>query len=154
MEIKQLKKRSDLQQVGKWMKRYYEFERLLDVLRNKEIPSDIMSSINQDIENLNSFSGSDRALLKTLKSTEFRILKLVEKELKLVPKNVYRNRWMAIGMSAFGIPFGLAFGIGVGNMAFLAIGIPIGLSIGIAIGAGMDKKAFEEGRQLEIEIKP
>lgn len=56
---------------------------------------------------------------------ELRILKLIEKELKLVPKNSYRNRWMAIGMSAFGVP----------------------------IGAGMDKKAFEEGRQLDMEIR-
>jgi len=25
--------------------------------------------------------------------------------------------------------------------------------IGMAIGAGMDKKAFEEGRQIDLEIK-
>jgi hypothetical protein len=30
------------------------------------------------------------------------------------------------------------------------IGIPIGVIIGMAIGAGMDKKAFKEGRQLDI----
>ena len=83
---------------------------------------------------------------------EFRILKLIEKEQKLVPKNIYRNRWLAIGMSAFGIPFRVAFGISLGNMAFLAIGLPLGMAIGIAIGAGMDKKAFEEGRQLDLEI--
>lgn len=31
--------------------------------------------------------------------------------------------------------------------------IPLGMAIGIAIGAGMDKKALEEGRQLDIEIR-
>ena len=78
---------------------------------------------------------------------------MIEKELMLVPKNTFRNRWMAIGMAAFGIPIGMAFGVSMGNMAFLAIGIPIGMSIGIAIGTGMDKKAFEEGRQLDIDIR-
>ena len=31
--------------------------------------------------------------------------------------------------------------------------MPLGMAIGIAIGAGMDKKALEEGRQLDIEIR-
>ena len=38
-------------------------------------------------------------------------------------------------------------------MAFLAIGIPLGMAIGIGLGTGMDKKALEEGRQLDIEIR-
>ena len=81
------------------------------------------------------------------------ILKLIEKELKLVPKNLYRDRWLAIGMAGFGLPFGVAFGAAFGNMAFIGIGIPIGLAIGIAIGSGMDKKALDEGKQLDVEIK-
>ncbi len=88
-----------------------------------------------------------------MRSAELRILKLIEKEQKLVPKNTYRNRWMAIGMSVFGVPIGVAFGASLGNMAFLAIGIPIGMAIGIGLGTGMDKKALEEGRQLDIEIR-
>lgn len=31
--------------------------------------------------------------------------------------------------------------------------IPIGLAIGMAVGTGMDKKALEEGRQIDLEIK-
>lgn len=56
-------------------------------------------------------------------------------------------------MAAFGIPFGVVFGISLGNMAFLGIGIPIGMVVGIAIGTAMDKRAFDEGRQLDLEIK-
>jgi hypothetical protein len=56
-------------------------------------------------------------------------------------------------MAAFGIPIGVAFGASLGSMAFLAIGIPIGMVIGLAIGSGMDKKAFEEGRQIDLELK-
>ena len=56
-------------------------------------------------------------------------------------------------MSAFGIPIGVAFGSSVGNMGLLAIGMPIGMGIGIAVGAHMDKKAADQGRQLDLEIK-
>lgn len=82
-----------------------------------------------------------------------RMVNTLEKEVKLVPKNHYRNRWLALGMAAFGLPMGVVFGISLGNMAFLAIGLPIGMAIGIAVGTGLDKKASEEGRQLDVEIK-
>ena len=68
-------------------------------------------------------------------------------------KNHYRNTWLALGMAAFGIPLGVAFGMSLRNLAFLGIGLSIGLAIGIAVGTGMDKKAFEEGRQMDLEIK-
>jgi hypothetical protein len=73
--------------------------------------------------------------------------------MKLVPKDYYRSLWMTLGMSAFGIPMGVVFGISMGSMAYLGIGLPIGLVIGIAVGTAMDKKALEEGRQLDVEIK-
>jgi len=60
---------------------------------------------------------------------------------------------LAIGMSAFGIPFGVVFGASLDNMGYLGIGLPIGMAVGMVIGAGMDKKAFEEGRQLDLEYK-
>jgi hypothetical protein len=38
-------------------------------------------------------------------------------------------------------------------MAFLGVGLPIGMAMGMAIGTDMDKKAFKEGRQIDLEIK-
>ena len=35
----------------------------------------------------------------------------------------------------------------------LAIGIGIGMAIGVGVGSSMDKKAFNEGRQLDFEVK-
>lgn len=130
-----------------------ELRSLLNALRNRDIPEELVAALNREIEQINQFSGSGREVLNQLRRVEYGILKLLEKELKLVPKNTYRTRWMAIGMSVFGVPIGVAFGASLGNMAFLAIGIPIGMSIGIAIGTGMDRKAYEEGRQLDIEIR-
>ncbi len=56
-------------------------------------------------------------------------------------------------MSVFGVPLGVVFGASFGNMGFIGIGLPIGMVIGMALGVSMDKKAFEEGRQLDLEIK-
>ena len=71
--------------------------------------------------------------------------RMEEKHL-LVPKNHYRNKWLALGMAVFGVLLGDAFGASLQNMAILAIGLLIGVVIGMTIGTGMDKKAGEEGR--------
>lgn len=60
---------------------------------------------------------------------------------------------MVLGMSVFGIPLGLGFGLSIGNFGMLAIGIGIGMAIGVGVGTSMDKKAFNEGRQLDFEAK-
>jgi len=153
MEIIGLDKKAKLEQDKKLRNKFVYFEKLIDELKKRELPSEIVNSVNQNIEDINSFSGSNKNLRKQIRKSQYNILKLIEKELKLVPKNLYRTRWMAIGMSAFGIPMGTAFGASFHNMSFLAMGIPIGMVIGIAIGTGMDKKAFEEGKQIDLEIK-
>ncbi|MBC7889731.1 MAG: hypothetical protein H7Z13_17790 [Ferruginibacter sp.] len=111
-----------------------------------------MNAVNHHIEEINFFTGSDKDLLKQLKNSQAAILKLIEKELKLVTKNHYRNIWLALGMSAFGMPIGVAIGISSGNMGLLAIGLPIGMAIGIFAGTAMDKKANETGKQLDVVI--
>ena len=153
MEIKDIDKKTDIEKDKKLMSRFNDLEKLINELKKREVPSEIVNSVNQDIEDINSFVGSNKDLLKQLRKAQSKIIKLIEKELKIVTKNHYRNVWLAVGMAAFGIPFGVVFGVSLGNMAFLGIGIPIGMVLGIAIGTAMDKKAFEEGRQLNLEIK-
>lgn len=153
MEIKELIESPEIEQNSKLNTAYSLLKNLLSELRKREIPIEILNSINQEIDKLNGFSGSEKELLKQVRNSQSLILSLVKKELGLVPKGHFQTMWMAMGMATFGIPFGVVFGLTLGNMAFFAIGIPIGMSIGLAIGAGMDKKAQEEGRQLDIEIK-
>ena len=153
MAIAELNIRQGTEQNKKLTKRYTEFGSLLIAMRKKEIPEVIIHAINQKIVEINSFSGPEKELHNLLRKSQLSILTLLEKELKLVPKNLFTQRWMAIGMASLGIPIGAAFGVSMHNMSFLAIGIPIGMVIGMAIGSRMDKKAFEEGRQLEWETK-
>lgn len=80
---------------------------------------------------------------KKIREKQTQIIRKVEKEQKIVPKNYYRNIWMAIGMAVFGIPLGVVFGMSLGNMAFIGIGLSIGLTIGLGVGSEMDKKSFQ-----------
>ena len=153
MKIKELAKRLDIEQNKKLTAKYVQFEKLINELRIREIPNEIVNSINIDIDQINSISGSNKELSKQLRKIQSRILTLIEKELKLVTKNHYRRTWMVMGMAAFGIPLGVAFGVSIGNMAFLGIGIPIGMAVGIAIGTAKDKEAYTNGNQLDTEIK-
>lgn len=153
MEIIELNQKPGIDTNVKLKEAYVQFESLLFELRKKDLPEGLVRSINQDIEALNSTSISGEAMRKIIKKTQTKMIKLLEKELKLVPKNYYRNLWLALGMTAFGLPIGVAFGTILGNMAFLGIGLPMGLALGLAIGSGMDNKAFKEGRQLDVEIK-
>lgn len=89
-------------------------------------------------------------LRKKINKVYFKIVNLVVQKVKLVPKQYYQNLWLAVGMSAFGIPIGVAFSVALDNFAFIGLGLPIGLSMGIAVGVGLDKKAEKEGRQLDV----
>ncbi|MBN3520494.1 hypothetical protein JYB62_10840 [Algoriphagus lutimaris] len=121
---------------------------LLDSISEKEVPDLIISEINRYTNDLNELKGSDSNMDRRIKKVIRLVLKLLEKECQLVAKNHYRNLWLALGISAFGIPMGVAFGASLGNMAYLGIGLPIGMAIGIAVGMSKDKEALSQGKQL------
>ena len=152
MEIKNLNKNKTLEQDKKLNKLYVSFEKLLDELKRREIPSELVHSINLQIEEVNSFSGQNRGLRKQIRKSRSKVLKLIEKELQLVTKNHYRNMFMALGM-AFGVAIGTALGTSNENTSFLSVGIGIGMVLGLGVGSAKDKKAKENGLQLDLEIK-
>ncbi len=130
-----------------------QFKQLNKLLNDKKLPVNIIEKINFEIELLNSSQLVGNSLVHLIKKKQNKIIRLTEKELKIVPKNYYRNLWMVLGMSAFGLPLGVAFGLSMGNIGLLAIGLPIGTGIGVLVGSKLDKKASESGKQLDIELK-
>ena len=130
-----------------------QFKQLNKLLNDKKLPVNIIEKINFEIELLDSSQLVGNSLLHLIKKKQNKIIRLTEKELKIVPKNYYRNLWMVLGMSAFGLPLGVAFGLSMGNIGLLAIGLPIGMGIGVLVGSKLDKKASESGKQLDIELK-
>jgi hypothetical protein len=121
-------------------------------LRKRELPDGIVDSINKEIDKLNSIEGLSDEFKKTLKKSKSTILKVLEKEAKLVPKKYYRNLWRAMGTGIFGIPIGLIVVQKFGDIPYIMTGIPIGLLIGTAVGERKDKKALAAGRQLDVDI--
>ena len=151
MEIAQLNIAVSLTDNDKLKKKVTNFQNLLSELRERELTEEVMTAINKHIVHLNGIT-SQNILIKELGKRQSNILTLLEKKLKIVPKGYYRNMWMAVGMSAFGVSLGVSFGVALDNMAFLAIGIPIGMGIGIAVGTAMDAKAQKEGNQLGFTV--
>ena len=132
----------------KKMKSWEKLRSLIEELGTLDLVPEVQEEIVRSVQELNAFEGNDAKLLQLGRKKTYRILQVLEKKMHVVARNQYRVRWLALGMSVFGIPMGAAFGLSLGNMAFLGIGIPIGMAVGIAIGTSMDSKAKEEGRQL------
>jgi predicted DNA-binding protein YlxM (UPF0122 family) len=152
MEIKDLKRRSELDAKKKLNKIYSQFLKLLNELKTKKLPDNIVNTINTSIDEINSITETNKAFGKRVKKTQSRILQLIEKELHIVTKNHYRNTWLIVGISAFGIPIGLVLGRSTDNMGLIGAGLSIGMAIGMVIGSELDKKALKDGKQLEFEV--
>ena len=152
MEILALDQRPELQTNKKLNKKFLQFDTLINELKKKDIPAELVIDINDQIEKVNAISSSDKILKSQIRKSQLQVLKKVEKGFKLVVKNHYRNMWLGVGM-ALGVAVGSAIGTGTGNMSLFALGLPLGMAIGIAYGTSLDKKAQEEGKQLDLEIK-
>ncbi len=150
IEITDLKARPESISHSKSAITYKEFEKLLNDLKTRKPPQQIVNQINKSIEQINLSTLSGMQFEKMVKKEQMILLKSLEKEMKLVPKNYYRNMWMLLGFTVFGLPIGTALGLSLGNIGLLSIGLPIGMGIGAAIGTSMDSKAQKEGRQLNV----
>ncbi len=153
MEIIKLIERLDSKENSKLHKRYVQFGTLLKELKNKRLSNEIIDFINIEVKELNAIPTSEKRLKFKIIRKQSKIIRHIEKELKIVPKSYYRNAWLGIGMAVFGIPLGVAFGTSLDNIGLIGIGMPLGMVIGVVIGTKMDKKALKEGRQLDFEVK-
>lgn len=153
MSIIELKDRPDIATDVKSYKVYTHFTALLTELKTRDLSPRIILFINESVTQINASSFTGTELTKAVKKAQTEILKQVEKEHKIVPKSHYRNLWMLLGFTAFGLPLGMAFGLSIGNIGLMAIGLPIGMAIGSVVGISLDKKALSEGKQLNWENK-
>lgn len=152
MKIKEINKPFKVEQRKRLVKRLSRLEALVNELNTREIPDETTAKINLEVDKVNSSINNTKYYMRQLRKALWNMLKVLEKDIKVTPKNFYRNRWMAIGISVFGVSFGTAFGASLGNMSYISIGIPLGMVFGMVIGASMDKKALESGRQLKFEV--
>lgn len=152
MELITIKERPEYALNERQNKKRNCFSSLISELRKRPLSEKEVEAINNEIKNINASTGTEKDFMKKLAKSQATILKVIEKESKLVVKNHYRNLWLVLGMSAFGIPIGVAFGISIGNLGLLGLGFPIGMGIGVAVGTSLDNKAAKEGRQLDVDL--
>lgn len=127
-----------------------ELDLLLKELGNRQIPEASVNTLSQKIEDINRYFQNGNLSRKKLLTAKSDVLNHLEKNHGLVPKNYYKNLWLPLGMSAFGLPIGVVMFIILDNPAFIGIGLPIGLGIGSFYGSHLDKKAEKEGRVLKF----
>ena len=135
---------------GREVKAYFQFAELIEELKKRELPDEVMVLIYLQIERINSATGKE--LTRELMKSKARVIKELEKRLKIVPISYYRNLWTATGLAAFGVPIAVVIGFASGSMAYMGFGLPIGLVIGMFLGISLDKKAKNEGRQLDVHV--
>lgn len=133
-------------------KAYKDLQSLLDELRDRTLDQEVITDINKKIDEMNNFRGDEKEHTKQLKKTQQSILYILHQKMRIVPQNYYRNMWMGLGMAVFGIPMGTVLGLVMENMAFIGAGIAIGVPLGLGIGTNLDKKAAQEGKQLNFEL--
>ncbi len=142
MTIEKLRHIEGLEENKRLLKAYKRMQALIEALTTREIPSEILNTINADIQKINIFSGTQVELRKCLRKSYSKTLNLLEKELGWVTKDHYRNLWMSIGVA-----LGVAFSASFDNNG---IGLIIGLAVGITVGINLDKKAAADGKQLDL----
>ncbi len=133
-------------------KAFSNLEKTLDVLKKIQLPTNLITVINHKIEVLNSFQNSERKYRNKLIIEQHNILQLVKKETGYVSEKYYQKQWFVLGMSIFGIPFGLLFSYFAGNTGLLGIGFPIGMLLGAMVGKRKDEKIKREGKQLQLTL--
>jgi len=142
MTIEKLRHIEGIEDNKRLCKAYKRMQALIDALSKREVPNEMLNTINLDIQTINKFSGTQTELRKCLRKSYSKSLKLLEKELGWVTKDHYRNLWMSIGVA-----LGVAFSASFDNNG---IGLIIGLAVGITVGINLDKKAASEGKQLDL----
>jgi hypothetical protein len=150
MSLKPLNDLTPLESDKRIKIRVEKFMELWEELNEMELPKEVSSFINREVDHINNLEGKGD-VFKALGRSQSAILKRIKDEMGLVPANYHRNMWLGLGMAIFGVPMGVALGLSLQNMAFIGIGIPIGLAIGIGIGISADSRAKQEGKQLRFE---
>ena len=75
------------------------FNELIDALNDKEIDESTENYIKESISSI-----KDNFTFNTIKKEESKILDFVNKEFGYVAQNHYMSLWIALGMSAIGVP--------------------------------------------------
>jgi len=125
---------------------------LISEIEAKSIPEEVCFKINYQIDKVNfSYRENDGLIKKQLDIAFRKILNILKRDLGIIPENYYRNLWLALGMSVFGLPLGALIATLTSNTSYLVFGMLMGIVIGIAYGSKKDKDALQENKVIILE---
>ena len=151
MKVNKVVRAENTQNNLKLTKAYISIEDIIEALNKKEVPIKVSDKINALINEINTFSGDQKTLLKLIKKVDKEIVVLIEKELGWVKKAHYQSLWTAFGMMG-GIIFStIVTQLGYeGTWSSVGVGVSIGLVFGLIAGKNRDAKAEKDGFQLDV----
>lgn len=123
---------------------------LLNDLATRDLPEELITDMNARTAEILSVTSYDNSFNNLLRKTYAKNLTVIRGKMNLVPQKYYTTLWIPLGMAGIGMPIGVAFGTLLDNMGLLGLGLPIGMVFGLILGSAMDRKAKEQGRQLNI----
>lgn len=141
-----LQAQADAAPAARYERRFRDAARLLAALRRRGFPMDEVSPFVDELAR-----AAREADARSVRSVYAKLLEHLEKRHGLVLPDHYQNQWMAIGMSALGLPLGAAFAFALDQTAFIGIGLPIGLALGVAFGSRKDREARAAGRVIDLD---
>lgn len=125
---------------------------LISEIETKNIPEEVCYKVNYQIDKINSINGeSEEQIKKQLEITFKKILNILEQDLGIIPQNYYRNMWLALGMSVFGLPLGVLIATFSSNISYLVFGMLIGMIAGLAYGSKKDQDALKENKVIILK---
>ena len=152
MKVVSLKRRESAFDFPKADELYMQFNDFVEELNSRSIPENTISAINREIEEINNSTKTGVSMKSLIVKKLTAILKLLEKEHKLVPKNYYQSNNLLKYSVLFGAPIGIIIGLISKDMALISVGMIIAMAISFVRGRIMDKKALKEGRQFSGEL--
>ncbi|MCL2028427.1 MAG: hypothetical protein FWG79_08085 [Bacteroidales bacterium] len=161
MNIIELKEKPNISNDVKLDRIYAVFQNFLEELRKRdwsnhpiEAVNRDAEAINRDIEKINSSSYTSNALRNLLKYKLGNIIMILRQNHKVVPQNYYRNQWTILTVIPL-CPFILWITTTTTMndwipSVIISMGLIVAFIIGRSVAKNKDRKAFEEGRQLNI----
>lgn len=140
--IEEIEKRLKSVSDEKLQKALNELIPIFEDLDRRQIPTE---SIADQLKSLKNILTVEELRLKQVVRLKADLLGVLRRQYGLVTPKYYQTLWMILGMTIFGVPFGMIFSFAIDNMAFLGLGFGFGMPIGMAIGIAKDKKALEDG---------
>lgn len=128
------------------------YNKLLKQLQDKTLKPQTTQFITHQITTIESLNLQQKASSRKINQSKRQLLSYLQKNEGIYAKNHFMTLYMAVGMTAMGLPAGIIFSFLIDNFAFIGLGLPIGLSLGLALGQKKDLQIKAKGKQINYSV--